>query len=97
MEWLEIIKIQGAPAGYRNADTEVLKQLNQGTAETGLIMARVYTRASVVDDLVITLTWETDSPGASGSTLALSLAREFRQYGLVDHSVWIERLPEENE
>jgi hypothetical protein len=95
MEWLEIIKVQGAPAGYRNADIELLKQLNQGWSDTGLKRARVYTRASVADDLVIALTWETGSPGASGSTLALSLARAFREHGLVDHSVWVERLPQE--
>lgn len=94
MEWLEIIKVQGALAGYRNADAELLKQLSQDTNSTDLISIRVYTHASVANDLVITLQWDTDLPSETGSTLALNLARELKRHGLVDHSVWIERLPE---
>lgn len=95
MGWLEIIKVQGAKTGYQNADTELLEQLAYSTASNGLGSARVHAHVSVADDLVISLNWDTEPPGAKGSTLALNIIREFKRYGLVDHSVWIERLPQQ--
>lgn len=93
MKWLEIIKVQGAKTGYQNADTDLLEQLAHSTTSNGLENAQVYAHASVADDLVITLKWDTDPPDATGSTMALNIIREFKRHGLVDHSVWIERLP----
>ena len=52
---------------------------------------KVYTNASLPNDLMITLVWNKDRPKTWESDLALSLARELKQHGLVDHSVWIER------
>ena len=89
MAWLEIIKVQGAAMGFQDADSELLNQLDQ--ASGGAERVRVYVNAAVADDLVITLAWDSAPPRPGGSDLALSLAREFKRHGLVDHSVWIER------
>lgn len=94
MEWLEIIKVQGAATGYDGADTELLKQIEQGMKPEGLKDVRVYAHASVSNDLMIVLTWDKDYWKSMGSDLAHNLARELKQHGLVDHSVWFERLPE---
>jgi acyl-CoA thioesterase len=94
MEWIEIIKVQGAATGYNGADTELLKQIAQGMKSKGLKDVRVYAHASVSNDLMITLTWSQDCSQSLGSELAHNLARELKQYGLVDHSVWLERLPD---
>lgn len=91
MEWLEIIKIQGAATGYHGLDTELLKQIGEGMEIPGLKGAKVYTNASVPDDLMIILTWDKDQAISCGSHLTHNLAREFKQHGLVDHSVWIEK------
>jgi len=94
MEWLEIIKVQGAATGYNGADIELLKQIAQGMKSKGLKHVRVYTHASVSNDLMITLAWDQNYSQSLGSELAHNLTRELKQHGLVDHSVWIERLPE---
>ena len=92
MEWLEMIKVQMAGPGEKGTDTELLEQM-RGLKSPGLTDTRIYAHASVTNDLVITLTWGTDQPQPWGSDLAHSLIQEFRRYGLVDHSVWIERIP----
>ncbi|QTA87615.1 hypothetical protein [Desulfonema magnum] len=89
MEWLEIIKVQGAATGYHGADTELLKQLNEGMKCSGLKDVRVYAHASVPEDLMIILIWDKEPPQSWGSDLAHSLTRDLKRHGLVDHSVWI--------
>ncbi len=90
MEWLEIIKVRAAGVG-EGLNTELLQQVEEILESPGLTKARVYAHASVNNDLMITLTWITDSPRPWGSDLGHSLSQEFKRYGLVDHSVWTER------
>lgn len=94
MEWLETIKVRGCASGYQGADIELLQQLEQGMNIPGLRKVNVYANASLPNDLMITLRWKKDRPWTSGSDLAHSLARELKQHGLVDHSVWIEKTAE---
>ncbi|MEE4359841.1 MAG: hypothetical protein V2I97_25445 [Desulfococcaceae bacterium] len=94
MEWLETIKVRGGASGYQGADTELLKQLDAGMKIPGLIKVSIYANVSLPNDLMITLVWSKETPQARGSDIAHSLERELKQYGLVDHSVWIEKTAE---
>lgn len=91
MEWLEIIKVQGAATGYNGADIELLKQVGQGLKSKGLKSVRVYSHSMVPSDLMIALAWDKEYSNPMGSDLAHNLANELKQHGLVDHSVWFER------
>jgi hypothetical protein len=37
------------------------------------------------------LFWNTDTPQTQGSMIGLSLTQALKVFGLVDHSVWIEK------
>jgi hypothetical protein len=94
MKWLEIIKVQGAATDFQGAGAELMKQIGGGASCPGLKGFRVYVHASVPEDLMIRLSWDNASPRSWGSPMAQNLARELKQFGLVDHSVWIEKFPE---
>ena len=96
MEWQEVIKVRGTGTGYEGADIELLKQLKSGMKFPGLKGVRIYAHASVTDDLMITLTWKKGHLRTWGSDLAHRLTDEFKRYGLVDHSVWVELALEES-
>ncbi|MDM8522759.1 hypothetical protein QUF80_05240 [Desulfococcaceae bacterium HSG8] len=89
MEWMEIIKVRTAGNG-QGIDNEFLEHAEGMMKSPGLSGVRVYAHASVSSDLMILLTWGT-APQPWGSDLAHSLSQELKRYGLVDHSVWIEK------
>jgi hypothetical protein len=42
-------------------------------------------------DFAIFLLWKTEQHQPMGSSIALTLKEELKKYGLVDHSIWLER------
>jgi hypothetical protein len=46
--------------------------------------------ASVPGFFAVALRWDTESPHREGSVLGQSLTQAFREFGMVDHVVWIE-------
>ena len=43
------------------------------------------------DELSIHLTWEQGEPKCWGSEIGISLTNKLNEFGLVSHSIWIER------
>jgi hypothetical protein len=89
MKWLEIIILR--TAGGVDEPMNLWKQIITFAPIPGLTEALVYTHFSLPGDLAITLNWETDRIPPWGSELALGLVKELRRFGLVDHSIWMDR------
>jgi len=87
MQWMEIIKLRSAgnDPGRLN---DVLLSIRELT-ESGMEI-RIYRHAALESDLSMHLYWDTEGPGRSGSGLGLQLAKALEEFGLVDHSVWME-------
>ena len=87
MIWMEFIKVQ---AGRAN----VAAKLNDFVLECkqckGLLDAKVFVHA-MVEDCSLCLLWKTDKAEPQGSSLGLHLSNTLKKYGLVDHSVWVEK------
>ncbi len=86
MKWMEFIKIQTASS---NVAAKILTLVEQYKECQGLQEIKVFHHASV-DDCSLCLAWNTDSPQPQGSGVGFMLCNTLRQYGLVDHAVWIE-------
>lgn len=87
MKWMELIKVQTA----KPIIAAKLLSYTEGCSQCrGLLEAKVFRHASV-DDCSLCLRWDTDRPEPQGSSVGLYLSSSLKQYGLVDHSVWIEQ------
>ena len=93
MKWVETIKVQAA--GNRESAigkelTALAHDIRRSPECPGLLEAALCSHVSVPGHLAIRLIWDTECPQTQGSLLGLSLAQSLRDFGLVDHSVWIE-------
>jgi hypothetical protein len=89
VKWLEVIKLRSSGESPR-----LLEELGPSTTqikESGLVKMITYRHAALETDLSIHLHWESERPERTGSALGLRLAQALKEFGLVDHSAWIER------
>jgi hypothetical protein len=87
MKWMEFIKIQTASS---DVAAKMLALIEQYKECRNLLEIKVFRHASV-DDCLLCLRWNTDSPKPRGSSVGFMLSNTLKQYGLVDHAVWIEK------
>ncbi len=91
MIWMEFIKVQTA----RSNVAAILKNFASDCKLCkGLLDAKVFTHA-MVDDCSLCLLWNTKRFESHGSSIGLHLSNTLKKYGLVDHSVWVEKEEEE--
>ena len=87
MIWMEFIKVQTA----RSNVTAMLRGfVSECKRCKGLLDAKVFTHA-MVDDCSLCLLWKTKRFEPQGSSVGLHLTNTLKKYGLVDHSVWVEK------
>ena len=88
MKWLEVIKLRLAWGGE-----SLLEELLRPKAEVGqrgLVEMKTYRHAALETDFSLHLHWDSENPKQNGSTLGLRLAQALKEFGLIDHSIWIE-------
>ena len=88
MKWLEIVKLRSVRenAGELDAFFRSIDQVN----EKGLVQIKIYRHAAIETDWSLHLLWAAEKQGKNGSALGFHLARVLKDFGLVDHSLWIE-------
>lgn len=91
MKWMELIKIQTASSDLAE---KMLTLVEHCKGCQGLQEIKVFHHASVAD-CSLCLSWNTESAEPRGSSVGFMLCNTLKQYGLVDHAVWIEK--EKNE
>ena len=88
MKWLEVIKLRLAGGGESLLE-ELLRPMAE-VGQSGLVEIKTYRHAALETDLSLHLHWESENPEQNGSTLGLRLAQALKEFGLIDHSIWIE-------
>lgn len=88
MKWLEVIKLRavGNNEGLLNGFLQGVAKLDY----KGLAEMKTYRHAALETDLSMLLHWESERPDQNGSPLGLRLAQALKDFGLIDHSIWIE-------
>jgi hypothetical protein len=89
MKWLEVIKLRSAGKGSGSLE-EFLGSINR-LSQNGLVGIETYRHASLEMDWSVHLFWDSERPEQNGSALGLRFARALKEFGLVDHSIWIEK------
>ncbi len=90
MRWLEFIKIRTLGIQEKTNVAEILSSVHANLDVAGLVEAKTFSHSSYSGDRSLSLLWEKDELSDTGSELALSMVRELKNHGLVDHSVWLE-------
>ena len=88
MKWLEVIKLRSAGKNFKSL-RELLLSFDKFSQPT-LVEMKTYHHATLETDLTVHLHWESSRLEQNGSTLGLRLAQAFKEFGLVDHSIWVE-------
>ena len=88
MKWVEVIKLRSS--GIRSVLREELLLPAGKPGQKGPVEMKAYRHAALDTDWSVHLHWESERPEQDGSPVGIRLARAMKEYGLVDHSVWIE-------
>jgi hypothetical protein len=89
MKWLEVIKLRSA--GKDSGLLEELLLSIERLSQDGLMEMKIYDHAALETDLSVHLHWESGRLEQNGSALGLRLAQALKEFGLIDHSMWIEK------
>jgi hypothetical protein len=88
MKWLEIIKLRSVGKDSRLLE-ELLLSIDKFN-QHGLLEMKTFHHSALESDWSFHLHWESGRPEQNGSNLGLRMAQALKEFGLVDHSVWIE-------
>ena len=91
MRWLEIIELQSVSKDKKPLELVLkglIEELNKNSDQK---LIHIFNHITVPGDFAIHLFHESGKADISGSTLGLQLVSALKQYGLVNHKIWVER------
>ncbi len=91
MKWIEIIELRSTDLGDRLIEKDLKKILTQLEKESEKYNIKVYTRVMVDTDYSIHLVHDSRIVESGGSVLGIRLVSALKSYGLVNHTIWIEK------
>jgi hypothetical protein len=93
MKWLEVIELRAVGSNRELLESHLQKLMHHMDEEAGTQAINMYRRVMIDSDVSIHLVYDSDDVKKSGgplSSLGLQLASGLKEFGLVNHSVWIE-------
>ena len=90
MKWLEIIELRSIDSNRESLESQLKKLINEVDKEIKKQTIKTYNRVMIDTDFSIHLLHESKKVDKGGSSLGLHLASALKEFGLVNHSVWIE-------
>jgi len=91
MKWLEIIELRSVGSNRALLESELQSLINEVNQEARQQKIKVYSHITVETDFSIHLYHDSKEAEIGGSPLGLRLATALKEFGLVNHSVWVER------
>jgi len=91
MKWLEIIELRSVGSNRTLLEPQLQSLINDVNQETRQQKIKVYSHITVETDFSIHLLHDSKEADIGGSPLGLHLASALKKFGLVNHSVWVER------
>ena len=90
MKWVEIIVLRSAGSNRKLLESELTKLIAQADKKNERPEIMVYSRVLIDTDFSIQIINDSDKVENSGSQLGLCLVSALKEFGLVNHSIWIE-------
>ena len=90
MKWLETIELRSVDGNRKFLEPQLQKLISEVDKETKKQAIKIYNRVMIDSDFSIHLFHDSNKSEDSGNQLGFWLASAFKEYGLVNHSIWIE-------
>ncbi len=90
MKWLEIIELRSVDSNRELLESKLQKLIDQVDKEKKKQRIMAYTRVLIDTDFSIHLFHDSNKVENSGSSLGLRLASALKEFGTINHSIWIE-------
>ena len=91
MNWIEIIELRTVNTTLDKLEANlksIFKNFHDSTEDRIL---KIYNRLNLESDISIHIRHHSDKPDINGSPEAMQLVEALKQFGLTNHSIWIER------
>ena len=92
MKWIEIITLRSSGDVQKSLIPKLLKPVVEDKEKNGLVSMKIYRNPWIDTDMSIHLRWESTRVEQQGSAMALRLAQTLKEFGLINHSTWVEEL-----
>jgi hypothetical protein len=90
MRWIDIITLRSSATSLESLDNEVLLSIINNKRKKSLKSSKIYRRHAMDSDLSIHLFWDSANVEQKANPLSQHLILFLKQYGLVNHSIWVE-------
>ena len=94
MNWIEIITLRSNGDVQESLIQELLEPVTGRDKNNGLTAMKIYRNAWINTDISIHLQWKSIKVGQQGSAMGVRLAQILTEFGLVNHSAWLEEKSE---
>ncbi len=94
MKWIEIITLRSAGTTRKLIEKDLQKLLTQLEKAPEKYSIKVYCRVMINNDYSIHLVHKGRKMENSGSPLGIRLVSALKAYGMVKHTIWIEKQKE---
>ena len=91
MKWIEIIELRSAGNTRKQLETDLQEFIEQVEKKTEKQTVKLYTRMMIDTDVSIHLFHDSSKVKNRGSSLGIRLVSALKSYGLVNHTIWIEK------
>lgn len=90
MKWLEIIELRSVSSNRTLLKLQLQSLINKVEKEINKQSIKAYSREMIDSDFSIHLFHNSQKVENRGSPLGLRIASALKEFGLVNHSIWIE-------
>ena len=90
MKWLEIIQLRTTERSMTKLKSQLEALINEVEEETKKQAIKAYSHIAIDTDFSVHLFHDSKKAEVNGSQLGLYLASALKEFGLVNHSIWIE-------
>jgi hypothetical protein len=90
MNWVEIITLRSKGNLQESIIKELLKSVAGGGENNGLLEIKIYRNVWIDTDMSVHLHWKSIPAELRGSAMGLRLVHILKEFGLVNHSAWVE-------
>ena len=94
MAWLEIIEIRAMGSNREILKSQLQDLINDLSKEAGIKSVKIYRQVMLESDFSIHLFHESEKSDTGCSTICSQLVRSLKDFGFVNHTVWIETFNE---
>ena len=90
MKWLEIIELRSTGGNKKMLEPQLKKLVTDLHKEAQMQAITIYSRKMIDTDFSIHLMHDSIKPEYIGSPIGLRVSSALKEFGLVNHNVWIE-------